>query len=98
MTKKHDFLINFQEKVIFFCKNVCFIKNIIYICIVVSDNNEKESHHVFNFVKENSCFIDNCVFKEWDSLTTIPFSIFCPPLLALCDLSRTGFKTSKGAS
>ena len=88
MTKKHDFLINFQEKVIFFCKNVCFIKNIIYICIVVCDNNEKESHHVFNFVKENSCFIDNCVFKEWDSRETIPFSIFRPPLLALCDLSR----------
>ena len=26
----------------------------------------------FTIVKKNSCFIDNCVFKEWGSRETIP--------------------------
>ncbi len=31
------------------------------------------SQNVFKVLVLNSCFIDNCVFKEWESRETVPF-------------------------
>ena len=42
------------------------------LCYIFATSNQKNKYPK----RKNSCFIDNCVFKERDSRETIPF--FCP--------------------
>ena len=58
---------------IFLSKKFVFSK-IIYIFASFFSHNERYFTSFFSLsIKKNSCFIDNCVFKERGSRETIPF-------------------------
>ncbi len=68
---------------IFFNENACILKNLLYICAVTYLRRVVFVHSIcaichFKLNIQNSCFIDNCVFKESGQSGDYPFFVSFP--------------------